>query len=58
MLIKWTGEQPEITIRNVTFEKNKPVKVEDAGLITKLLGIPGFEEAKATRRAKNAKDLA
>lgn len=55
MRIKWTGEQDEITLRGVTFEKGKAVDVADTNLATKCLGISGFVEVKRGRK-KNDKD--
>ena len=51
MKIKWTGEQPEITIRGITFTKGKAETVSDPDTAEKVLGIEGFAVVKS--RAKN-----
>lgn len=53
MKIKYTGPQDSITIRDVTFEHNKAVDVDDETLAAKVAGIDGFEEVKPGRK-KNA----
>ncbi|MGB1215536.1 MAG: hypothetical protein ACPG4X_19355 [Pikeienuella sp.] len=49
MKIKYTGDQDEITIRNVTFPKGKAVvfnleNAPEALLAKKVLALPDFEE--------------
>jgi hypothetical protein len=44
--------QTEITIRGVTFAKNKPVKVDDESLQVKLNGLPYFVKAKTNATYK------
>lgn len=55
MKIKYTGEQDEITLRGVTFEKGKAVDLSDnQSLLNKALGLEYFKVAKA--RKVNASD--
>lgn len=47
MKFKYTGDLDEVTIRDTTFPKAKPVDVDDPALIEKLQGIPFFAEVKS-----------
>lgn len=53
MNFRYIGPLDECTIRHMTFEKGKAVKVDDDELAVKLRGIPVFAEVKAGR-PKNA----
>ena len=54
MKFKFTGDQDEITLRGVTFEKGKAVDLSDnPDLAQKVAVLPYFSEVKS--RAKKAK---
>ena len=56
MKFKFTGEMDEITLRGVTFEKDKAVDLSDnPSLAEKVGALDYFEEVKRGRKA-NAKD--
>ena len=52
MKFKYTGDQAEITLRGVTFEKGKPVEV-DADLGAKISNLDYFKAVKARANVKN-----
>lgn len=56
MKFKFIGEQDEITLRGVTFEKGKAVVVDDASLAEKISVLPYFEEVKRGPKPKAKKD--
>lgn len=53
MKFKFTGDQDEITLRGVTFEKGKAVDVDDPELIEKISALSYFSTVK--RNVKNKK---
>lgn len=53
MKFKYTGEQAAITLRGVTFEKEKAVQVDDEGLASKVAALDFFEQVKTRRKAKS-----
>ena len=50
MKLKFIGDQDEITLRGVTFEKGKAQVIEDEALSAKLAAMPEFEEVKRGRK--------
>lgn len=53
-----TPECPdEITLRDVTFAKGKPVEVTDENFCAKLAALDYFAEVKAGRPKKNDQDI-
>lgn len=52
MKFKYTGDQDEITLRGVTFEKGKAVDVDEA-LAEKISVLDYFTEVKARKNAKD-----
>lgn len=57
MKYKYTGDQPSVSIRGVTFEKGKAVDLTDnPALVEKVSVLEFFEQAKPRKAKANDKD--
>lgn len=53
MAFRYIGDKDEVTAFDLTFEKGKPVRVDDKRAIGKLTGHPDFEEVDGRRKSED-----